>query len=124
MADIHTVFEAITELGTSGGKIKVGVADKNEYETIRTRLVKLWNKHKELLISIGGEDSDPLLAFSLCADFHADTEQPYAHFYLGKPRRKLAKSYSFSIVDETGSVVAADAANEPIPPTPDTRSAS
>lgn len=101
MANIHTVFEAVLENGTSGKKIKVGVADKYEYETVRTRLVKLWNTHKDTLIAIAGEGCDPLLEFSLCGNFEKSTDIECAngYFYLGKPRRKLAKSYSFSIVD-------------------------
>jgi hypothetical protein len=104
MANIHTVFEAILEIGTSGKKTRVGVADKHEYETVRTRLVKLWNEHKQTLIAIAGEGCDPLLEFSLCGNY--DREESAGYFFLGKPRRKLAKEYSFSIVETLPSTEA------------------
>lgn len=112
MANIHTVFEAVMETaatGEKGKKIKVGVADKHEYETVRTRLVKLWNTHKELLTAIAGEDCDPLLVFSLCANYCTDVDsgENFGVFYLGMPRRKLAKNYSFAVVEspETAATV-------------------
>lgn len=96
MANIHTVFDAIVENGVNGAKVRIGVEDKNDYETVRTRLVKLWNAHKELLISIAGPDCDPVLEYSMCGDY--DPQESAGYFFLGKPRRKPARSYSFSIV--------------------------
>lgn len=113
MANIHTVFEIILENGVNGKKVQLGVADQNEYETARTRLVKLWNRHKELLISIAGEDCDPLLAFSLCGSYvrgGTPDELPHGIFYLGKPRRKEAKNYSFTVVSEQPAIP--DAVND------------
>jgi hypothetical protein len=95
MASIHTVLDAIIENGTSGNKVSLQLSDKREYETVRTRLVTLWQDHREVLLAVG-DDSDPLVQCSLCGDFACETLT--ATFYLGKPRRKLAKSYSFSIV--------------------------
>jgi hypothetical protein len=115
MANIHTVFEAVIE--TAGRRVRVGVADKHEYETVRTRLVKLWNSHKETLISIAGADCDPLLVYSLCGNF--DPQDSSGVFFLGKPRRRQAKNYSFSIVDNvpaTGTEIQ-DAVNDELPRT-------
>lgn len=106
MANIHTVFDAILENGAGKKVVKIGVADKLEYETARTRLVKLWSVHKETLVKILGEDCDPLLVYSMCGDFdpQGDEQSPaYGVFFLGKPRRKLAKSYSFVVVDNEQS---------------------
>jgi hypothetical protein len=114
MASIHTVFESVMDNGiTEGKKVRVSVIDKLEYETVRTRLVKLWNTHKENLISIAGEGCDPLLEFSLCGNFVASEHAGY--FFLGKPRRKVAKSYSFAVVDgseSTASNPPTDAVND------------
>lgn len=95
MANIHTVFEAVLENGITGEKkVKIGVVDKNEYETIRTRLVKFWTDRKEVFIAIGDET---FTDYSLCGDWEADTCTAY--YYLGKPRRRAAKHYAFEIVD-------------------------
>jgi hypothetical protein len=121
MASIHTVLDAVIENGTSGKRVQIEVADRNEYETIRTRLVTLWADHKEILQAIA-EDADPLVACSLCADFvqATATTSCLASYYLGKPRRKMAKSYDFSIVDpaaDTNTVIGAPANDDTIPTT-------
>lgn len=111
MANIPTLLEAIIEQGNSGRKVSIGVASKNEYETIRTRLVTLWNQHKEAILAIGGDDSDPLYPLSLCSTFISDKNgsgsnaEPAGNgeFWLGKPRRKVAKHYSFTIIEPEGS---------------------
>lgn len=98
MANIRQVFDAVVDNGTNGKVVKIqGVASANEFETIRTRLCTLWSQHREVLLAIGGEDSDPLLKLSLCGTF--DKDASVAAFFLGKPRRRAAKSYSFEIVD-------------------------
>jgi hypothetical protein len=113
MANIHTVLEAIIENATDGTgtkRVQLGVADKYEYETIRTRLVKLWSDHKEVLLAVGGEGGDPLLELSLCANF--DKQSSRGTFYLGRPRRKMAKSYSFEIVDAGATPAQSHAVND------------
>lgn len=110
MGNIHTILEAIIDNGTTGKKVQLGVVDKNEYETIRTRLVKLWVEQRTVIQAVGA-DSDPLADCALCADFSAATRQ--GTFYLGKPRRKLAKSYSFSIVDSSTDATSELAVPEP-----------
>lgn len=98
MANIRTVFDALLDAHTNGKQLKIdGVATFNDYETLRTRLVKFWRDHIEIILAVGGEGSDPLLELSLCGDYCSEDQS--ATFFLGKPRRKLAKSYSFSIVD-------------------------
>ena len=127
MANIHTLLDAIIDNGTTGKKVSIGVASKNEYETIRTRLVTLWSEHKTVILAVGGEDSDPLYPLSLCSSISKNTDDSglYAgEFWLGKPRRKVAKSYSFTIVEPqedsttpTATVEAApeaEAVNEPL----------
>ncbi len=94
MANIHTLLEAVVEAAPLGKKIKVEVADRNEYETIRTRLVTLWSEHRTIVLAIDGDD--PLCELALCSDYQ---QEPCCGFYyLGKPRRKVAKTYSFTIV--------------------------
>lgn len=100
MANIHTVFEAVMDNGIDGNKkVKIGVVDKNEYETIRTRLVKFWTDRKEVFIAIGDET---FTDYSLCGDWEPDTCTAY--YYLGKPRRRAAKHYSFEIVENDTSL--------------------
>jgi hypothetical protein len=107
MAGIHTVFDVIVDNGVTGKKLVIPFETRNDYETARTRLVALWTKHKATILEIAGEDSDPLLAYSLCADFKSDGDKDGSNgssrgtFYLGKPRRKMAKNYSFEIVDDS-----------------------
>lgn len=110
MGTIRTLFDAVVEAASNGNKIEVGVADRNEYETIRTRLVRFWTEHKEVIIAVGGEDSDPLLQLGMCGDF--DPSTGLATFYLGRPRRKMAKSYSFSIVATDAT---SESVNEQLP---------
>lgn len=102
MASIHTLFEAILE-ATPGRKFVVRTANRNEHETIRTQLCKLWANHKTILGAIGDDDS-PLLELALCADFAehntAEDNRATSTFYLGTPRRKVAKSFSFQIMEE------------------------
>jgi len=102
MANTHTLLDTLLmeEIGT---KIKIGVADRNEYETIRTRLVTLLGEHKDAIIVAGGdEETDAILTLSLCSDY--SSEDRIASYYLGRPRRKLAKSYSFTIVPPDSEV--------------------
>lgn len=112
MANIHTVLDAIIENGTSGKRVQIEVSDRNEYETIRTRLVTLWSQHKEILEAVS-EVADPLAVCSLCGDY--SSTDSLATFYLGKPRRRMAKSYSFVITDSTDAPTIAPtlAVNEP-----------
>lgn len=108
MGGIHTVFDAIVDNGISGKKVQIPFETREEYETARTRLVTLWTTHRNNIIAIIGDDSDPLLPYSLCADWSNGTGNDLATgtFYLGKPRRKVAKQYSFVILgeDETPKV--------------------
>lgn len=117
MADTHTVLDAIIDSAPTGGKIVVQFSSKQEYETLRTRLVTLWSKHRQTIIDIVGEDGDPLVVYSLCSNWASDTRE--GSFFLGKPRRKLAKTYSFKIVEEhapfptpTVTITTADPAND------------
>lgn len=97
MANIHTLFEALLEVDT-GKKIKVnGVANEREYETIRTALVKKWTEHKTIISAVGADD-DPILEYGLCGNY--STGDYTATFYIGHSRRKVAKQYSFTIVDD------------------------
>lgn len=121
MVNIRTLFEALVDAGP-GKKLVVQVEDRSEHETIRTQLCKLWTEHKEIIGAVG-DDDDPTLQYSMCADFlpsSGNTEPgnsdstgnaPCARstFYIGKPRRKVAKSFSFVIVDENDN----DNANKP-----------
>lgn len=112
MADTRTLLEAITDNGDTGKKVRVEVADRNEYETLRTRLVKLWAEQRDIILAV--DEDDHLAALSLCADFHdtgSDSELCAATFWLGKSRRKQAKSYSFSIIPPADS----DAMSEALP---------
>lgn len=103
MAGIHTVFDAILDNGITGKKVLIPFSNRKEYETARTRLVALWTEHKGNLIAIAGEDCDPLLPYSLCADYRVEDvsgapDVATGTFYLGKARRRVAKSYLFTIV--------------------------
>lgn len=122
MANIHTVLDAVITAAAESKKVQITGINRSEYETIRTRLVTLWNEHKNTLLAIGGED-DPIYPLSLCSSYEeerADDDtgdgSSRAEYWLGKPRRKMAKSYSFSIVetqDEISSATLVEAANEP-----------
>ncbi len=100
MASIRTLFDTLLEepLGT---KLTVEVTDEAEYETLRVMLVKMWNRHKQVLGAIA--DEDPFLENSMCADFCSGegNDISTATFYLGKPRRKKGKQYSFVVVSKT-----------------------
>lgn len=104
MANIHTVFDAIIDNGTTGEQVEIPFDSKNDYETLRTQLVKLWSKRKSLITAIAGEDSDPLLAFSLCSNWKKD--EKIGTFFLGKPRKKIGKEYSFTIVTPISQPIA------------------
>jgi hypothetical protein len=117
MANIHTVrdlLDAVIENGTTGKRVQLTVGSKNEYETIRTRLVKLWTEHRDVIIAIS--DDDPLAQLSLCGDFVASDFS--ATFYLGKSRRRQAKSYAFAIIetDATSDPQLPSAVNDELPP--------
>jgi len=96
MVSIRTLFDTLLarDIGT---KVELGVADRNDYETLRTRLVKFWTDHKEIITAIS--DDDPSLEYGMCGDYKA--ENGTAQFWIGKPRRKVARHYSFTIVEAT-----------------------
>ncbi len=137
MANIQALFDAVLEAAVERKKVKVELTSRSEHETARTRLVTLWSEHKQVILAVGGEDSDPLYPLSLCASFDEQIESGSvggnddtsngscrSEFWLGKPRRKMAKSYSFSIVEETPSATLVDtipeAANESQSPNTET----
>ena len=118
MADTRTLLEAITDNGDSGRKITVAVSTRNEYETLRTRLVTLWSNQRDVILAI--DEDDRLASLSLCSDYHSGNDSGEVHpghpvssatFWLGKSRRKQAKSYSFSIIPEPDT----DAMSEEVP---------
>jgi len=94
MASIRALIDAIIDAPV-GAKIHLEIEDRREYETVRTRLCKFWNEHKEVIQAIG-EDNDPALELGLCGNYDHSTRT--AEFYLGVPRRKMAKHYSFTVV--------------------------
>lgn len=110
MANIHTVLDAIIENGTSGRRVQITVANKAEYETLRTRLVTLWSQHREVVQAIS-DVADPLCDLSLCGDWSATSST--ATFFLGKSRRKTAKSYDFSITSTPSTTDERVSAPEP-----------
>jgi hypothetical protein len=96
MANIRTLFDTILAV-EFGKKVTVqGVASATQYETIRTRLVKFWTEHREILIAIS--DDDPAIRLSLCGNYQRETNS--ATFYLGPARRKAALEFSFTIEGE------------------------
>jgi hypothetical protein len=95
MANIHTVLEAIIDNGTSGAKVKIDVENRDEFENLRTNLVKQWTKHRTVILAVG-DDSDPLANLSLCATYNK--QECAGFFWLGAARRREARQYSFSIV--------------------------
>ena len=97
MGSIRTILESVIDNGISGKKVEIKPITRGEYETIRTRLVKLWSKTRENLLAIGS-DADPLTETSLCGNYYEDS--CCGIFYLGIPRRKVAKVYSFQIIDQ------------------------
>lgn len=137
MVSIRTLLDTIIENGTSGKQVIITVANRNEYETVRTRLVALWTAHRNIIRAVGS-DGDPFAELSLCGSYNAAGAEDHectATFFLGIPRRKAAKSYSFAIVDtatsasgvdttadtvaRVESAVIDDAANDELPlPTP------
>jgi hypothetical protein len=96
MANIRALLDALMDL-PPGQKITIIISSKSEYETVRTALVKTWTTHREIIRSIS--EDDPFLDNSLCGNY-LPTQGEYgeAEFYLGKTRRRLAKSYDFSVV--------------------------
>ena len=96
MASVQTLIDAIID-APPGTKFEVTVAGRNEYETIRTALVKKWVHHREMLSAIA--DDDPTTNLSLCGDYADCEDVGVATFYLGKSRRKQARSFEFTIVN-------------------------
>lgn len=114
MASIRILFDTLMDLPL-GNKLCVELENVTDYETVRTRLVKLWNKHREILLSI--TDEDPFLNNSLCANWQKERGQ--GEFFIGKARRKPGKSFSFSISGgestATGETVGEGFAPNPAP---------
>ena len=96
MANIHTLFDALLEVGVNK-KIQVqGVANERDYETLRTALVKKFTEHKTIIAAVGSDD-EPILQYAMCGNYaRADRS---ATFYIGQSRKKVARNYSFTIVD-------------------------
>lgn len=111
MGSISTILDAVIDNGLSGKRVEIGVVDRNEYETIRTRLVTLWTEHRDILLAVGN-DADPLSTAALCSDFREIGSAKVGSYYLGKARRKQAKIYSFTIVDSSEPVVVEPANDE------------
>ena len=58
MGSIRTILESVIDNGTSGKKVEIKPITRGEYETIRTRLVKLWSKTRENLLAIGSDAAE------------------------------------------------------------------
>lgn len=103
MANIHTLFDALLEVGINK-KIKVqGVANERDYETLRTALVKKFTEHKNIIQAVGADD-EPILQYAMCGNY--SREEYAATFYIGQSRKKVARNYSFTIVDTDSSLPA------------------
>lgn len=101
MAGIPTLLEELLEQPPGSKLVVNDIKTRNEYETIRTALSRRWAEHRNIILAIEGDDN-PILSLGLCGDYHAKEES--AEFYLGKSRKKQARSYSFSIVAATQEV--------------------
>ncbi len=101
MASIQDLVDLIVENVGTDKRLEIpGVADEKEYHTIRTGLVRKWVEQREVIRAIAG-DADPLAELSLCGNY--DSSSQAARFWLGTARRKMAKSYTFSIVSNDNS---------------------
>lgn len=101
MANIHTILDALLDY-PPGTRFNVdNIETRNEYETIRTRLVTLWTSRRTILLAIDADSSH--VEKALCGDWCK--EENKASFYLGETRRKQSKTYSFSIETNLGSKV-------------------
>lgn len=94
MANTREVFEALLDVEPET-KLQIDFETRNEYETVRTKLVKLWAERKQILLAVGNDD-EPAVHWSLCASW--DSGACAGTFHLGKARIRQPKSYSFTIV--------------------------
>jgi len=69
MSTVHNVFNQLVASPTRS--IIIATDSLRAHDNLRTRLVKLFSRHKDLLTSIGAGDDDVRL--SLSADFSADS---------------------------------------------------
>lgn len=100
MANIRQAFNTMVDGGLSARVVQFNsIYTTSEYETIRTRLATLWREHKEILVGLGDNDDDPMCKLALCGTYHKDAG--IARFFLGKSRRRVAKQYSFQVVDSS-----------------------
>lgn len=60
MAKVREIYEQLVEQGS----ISVKLQSVKAYDSLRTRLVKLYSTHKKLLDSIGASDSSSVLSVS------------------------------------------------------------
>ncbi len=94
MASIRTILDELVEL-EYGKQVAIGVTDKNEFETVRTALSRTWAERKKIIYALGDEN-DPSLLYGLCGKY--ESEEHTGYYWLGLPRKRTAKSYSFSVV--------------------------
>lgn len=94
-ANIRTLFDSLLDAGPNAKLTVNNIEGFTNYETLRTALVKHWTAHKDIIGAIGIDD-DPQLSYGLCGNFNA--EENSAVFWIGTPRTKAPKLYSFSIV--------------------------
>lgn len=102
MASIRELFDHLVEAKT-GTRITVEVTDRYEYETIRTRLSKLWSDRREVIVAVSPDDSDPAIGWRLCSDYIGPDHENGRFkcegvYYLAVPRKKEVRNFSFTIV--------------------------
>lgn len=108
MGNIRTILIEIIANGlitnddSDEGKVRVNNISRGEYETVRTRLSRLWKQDRDVLLATG-DDADPIAKASLCGNYIED--ECCGIFYLGMARRKIAKEYSFQIIGQQSSDV-------------------
>lgn len=83
--DIHQLFNQLVEKK----KISISTKDAISHENLRTRLVKLFSRHKSTLSDIGYDDGSGTL--SVCAEFLA--ESGISTYKIDKRKRKETTEY-------------------------------
>lgn len=85
--DIHQLFNQLVE----EKKISIKTKTKTAHENLRTRLVKLFSRHKSTLTDIGYDDGSGVL--SICAEFLA--ESGISNYKIDKRKEREKVEYEF-----------------------------
>jgi hypothetical protein len=96
MAKASEIFNLLVEKG----QLSLRIESKQQHDSLRTRLVRLFSRHKVLLGELGADDGSS--ALSVCASYSTDSKT--STFRIGKSTKSVGQeTIDYEILEEPTS---------------------